>query len=560
VVARVDDSGNAIWVTEFGGEREDLSGSTAAFPGIVAFSGTTRSADLPVTANAPVSTLRSQADLFAASFDSATGELRNATYAGIDRTPSVVTTAADSGGDIAIGGGSNPGDSFLESDGFLLRWNAASNRFLFSRRFDAPVRKLVFDTGFRLYFTSSAPYGGRLVVGLLNATGEMVGSLVTVSAPDAPDSWISTKELLPLPDGDVWVVYSIEGYGARIAKVSPARGHVAVSRVIAKGGSYEGMGFTPGGNFKFLVRRMTPTEVTTDDAPLVAACPDTLYLAIVAPTGDLVHATYLPEAGYEFHSENEPSGPTQPALRCIANSAGRIPIRAAAPGQLITLTGGGFGPSTTRYYSPDATGRYPLVADGFRVRVSGRDAPIIALARGLIAVQVPYELETSISDHTIEVYDNGRPLNSLPLLAAIGYLSLFDTGEREARSNQPVLVALNQDGSVNTRTNPAAPGSTISLFGTGLGQLTPALRTGAISPAAPLSQTALLRASLSGEILYLGSAPGLSTSVAQVNLRLPAHASGSPGADGVVAVPIGVVVSDNVRSLLPLTNGVVYVK
>jgi uncharacterized protein (TIGR03437 family) len=139
-------------------------------------------------------------------------------------------------------------------------------------------------------------------------------------------------------------------------------------------------------------------------------------------------------------------------------------------------------------------------------------------------------------------------------------LSLFDTGERDARSNQPILAALNQDGSVNTRTNPAAPGSAISLFGTGLGRLTPELRTGAISPAAPLSQTALPRASSGGEILYLGSAPGLSTSVAQVNLRLPAQALGSPGADGVVAHPIGVDVSTDVRSLFPFPTGVIYVR
>jgi uncharacterized protein (TIGR03437 family) len=41
-------------------------------------------------------------------------------------------------------------------------------------------------------------------------------------------------------------------------------------------------------------------------------------------------------------------------------------------------------------------------------------------------------------------------------------------------------IAFNQDGTPNTSANPAQPGSTVKVFATGLGPLTPALPDGAI--------------------------------------------------------------------------------
>lgn len=70
-------------------------------------------------------------------------------------------------------------------------------------------------------------------------------------------------------------------------------------------------------------------------------------------------------------------------------------------------------------------------------------------------------------------------------------------------------AALNQDSSVNSSTNPAAPGSIVALYGTGFGDF----RSGS-----PLS---VRIAGQPSEILYSGQAPGLITGLWQINVRLP---------------------------------------
>jgi uncharacterized protein (TIGR03437 family) len=83
---------------------------------------------------------------------------------------------------------------------------------------------------------------------------------------------------------------------------------------------------------------------------------------------------------------------------------------------------------------------------------------------------------------------------------------------------------LNQDGSANGGPNPAAPGSIVSIFATGLGVMTPQLPDGAL-PAAPVNTPVLpiqvLVNQQQADILYIGNAPTLVQGVVQINLRLP---------------------------------------
>src|SRR5581483_2959004 len=119
---------------------------------------------------------------------------------------------------------------------------------------------------------------------------------------------------------------------------------------------------------------------------------DSSYFSVFSTTGELLYATYVPNSGFDFAAQNESSAPSQPAVVCFANAAGHLPLIAAAPGQLIAITGGGFGPASPMYTTPDSDGKYPLTAGGFHVRIAGTDVPILAIARGLILVQVPYDI------------------------------------------------------------------------------------------------------------------------------------------------------------------------
>ena len=87
----------------------------------------------------------------------------------------------------------------------------------------------------------------------------------------------------------------------------------------------------------------------------------------------------------------------------------------------------------------------------------------------------------------------------------------------------------NEDGTPNSPDNPAPPGSVVSLFGQGAGLLLPPVQQGRIHSLTELSTVnEPVRVWLRGtnfilplEVTYAGSAPGVSTAVTQINIRLP---------------------------------------
>jgi len=91
-------------------------------------------------------------------------------------------------------------------------------------------------------------------------------------------------------------------------------------------------------------------------------------------------------------------------------------------------------------------------------------------------------------------------------------------------------AALNQDGTINGPSNPALPGSVVSIWGTGFGSISPPCATGGFNPfaAVNLDQSVTLDDSAGHEIpaLYAGSAPGMLCGVEQINMWVPTYASG----------------------------------
>jgi uncharacterized protein (TIGR03437 family) len=99
-------------------------------------------------------------------------------------------------------------------------------------------------------------------------------------------------------------------------------------------------------------------------------------------------------------------------------------------------------------------------------------------------------------------------------------------------------AALNQDGSLNSADNPAAPGSIVSVFATGLGPTTPSQPDGSLI-GLPLPVNALTfgveaiedlgpsgpQIDLPFEVLYAGPAPTLVAGVSQINFRIEPYVS-----------------------------------
>ncbi len=95
---------------------------------------------------------------------------------------------------------------------------------------------------------------------------------------------------------------------------------------------------------------------------------------------------------------------------------------------------------------------------------------------------------------------------------------------------------------MNSASNPASPGSAVSVFATGLGAMTPPALDGAApgepisTPSAAFSIGVLGGTPVSGataSIEYIGNAPGLVQGAVQINFRIPQTITPS---DGVVTV------------------------
>ncbi len=563
VIARVSDAGIPLWVSTIGGSnRDDITEATAAGGG-VAISGQTRSEDFPVSANAPVAKLSGSSDVVLSFLNRDSGALLGATYAGLgDAYANRQVEASE--GDLVVGG-------YQSGGGFLLRWKPAENRIVQKTIIEEQIVSLAADSAGIVYFAAAKYSLPRplLRIGAMDARGLVPATPVMLSPPLAiwSDSTPINPQLLPAGGGEVWVAYQLyrrdlrnTGPPQAIAKVAPLRGQVLVSRLAASAGSLSSFALAPGGLLKLLIAGTAPTEVTSAGASLVAACPDTSYYLLLNESGQINYASYVPNLGFDFSSQSEtPPPPATPRITCIASSAGRRPVPSPSPGQLVTITGAGFGPAEPIYASLGEDHDFPKSLAGFSARIGGIAAPIVAVARGLIAVQVPFEALGSFSNPLVELFDGATMIGTLN--GAISFsprsVSLFDLADRNNSLNLPVLAALNENGSVNSESNPARAGSIISVFGTGLGKLSPALATGAVSPNSPLSETSLLRSAYGGKILYLGSAPGLSTSVFQANVQL------NPDSSSTTVRPfgVGIYVSDSQRNLFAFDPmGVVFIK
>jgi uncharacterized protein (TIGR03437 family) len=204
---------------------------------------------------------------------------------------------------------------------------------------------------------------------------------------------------------------------------------------------------------------------------------------------------------------------------------------AIAPGAIVSIYGQGLATTTTLapgYPLPGAT------VGGASVTMNGWPAPIFFASPTQLNVQVPFEVSGAA---TVSVLVNGAPVNSGNITVQAAGPGIFQIGQGRA-------AALNQDNSVNSSTNSAAAGSTLSLYATGLGAVVPAVATGAAAGANPLSNSKLrVTATIGGQsatVQYAGIAPGYA-GLDQVNVVVP---NLTPG-DYPVQISVGAATSNS---------------
>ena len=213
------------------------------------------------------------------------------------------------------------------------------------------------------------------------------------------------------------------------------------------------------------------------------------------------------------------------AIASVANAA--TFQNAVSPGMLLSV----FGTQLAGSPSQSSATPLPFSLGGVSARVNGLDAPIEYVSSGQLNIQVPFE--AGAGPAVLGVNNNGQ-IAGFPLQIA------------------PTAPGIFADSANNLLpTSTVRAGSTISLYLTGDGDVTPALLTGFTpatnTPVASLPKSRLpLSVTVGGVtafVQFYGISPGL-VGVTQVNFTVPA--SVAPGVQPVV-VTVGAVSSPPVN-------------
>jgi uncharacterized protein (TIGR03437 family) len=190
-----------------------------------------------------------------------------------------------------------------------------------------------------------------------------------------------------------------------------------------------------------------------------------------------------------------------------------------APGEIVDVFGAGFGPADLVSWSPDDSGFVPTQTAGLRLLFDGIPSPILYAAANQVRAVVPYEVGAK-AETQVQIECQGQqsnPVTALVTAVAPGIFTLDSSGGGQA-------MLLNEDGSQNSPSNPAATGSRVVFCATGLGESNPPGVDGQVSQAPFPKPVAAVTVSIGGvdaEVLSAGGAPGSVAELVRVCVRVP---------------------------------------
>ena len=228
--------------------------------------------------------------------------------------------------------------------------------------------------------------------------------------------------------------------------------------------------------------------------------------------------------------------PTTSVSVDFINNAASDQFLGIAPGEIVTFKGSGFGPAQLVSASAGSDGLYPTQLSGTSVQFGGVAAPLLYTSATQVAAVAPYGVTGPTVKVSLTYMGQTSVPSTVPVFAAApGLFTADGTGAGQA-------AAINQDGTVNSASNPAAIGSVISLYATGGGQTSPAGVDGQVSTLLLARQSLPVQVFIgqqmvTAQLQYAGPAPGEIAGVMQINVPLPLGLK--PGSAVPVAIFVG---------------------
>jgi len=218
-------------------------------------------------------------------------------------------------------------------------------------------------------------------------------------------------------------------------------------------------------------------------------------------------------------SQNAKAQPVQ--LACLANAASYDSTYDAgiAGGEIVSLFGEGLGPAAGAQPQVSVQTGFPKELANVQVTFNGAPGPLLYVQANQINAIAPWALQTGQTVSVCVVY-NSVPTNCIAR-------TVVDASPGVFTIDGVFAVAVNQDGTLNSAANPAAAGSVVTIYGTGLGAINPPEGDGAIVglplPANILPVTMYSLGGTYGQLTfpitvdYAGPAPGEVAGVSQIN-------------------------------------------
>jgi uncharacterized protein (TIGR03437 family) len=461
------------------------------------------------------------------------GSVTWSTYLGGSGQDDAHAVAVDSSGNVWVAGETVSPD-FPTTPGALSRTFHGEVDLGPLRFGDGFVAKLDPTGGHLLYSTY---LGGSAADGALSVAVDPAGAAYVVGGTQSADFPITRGSLQPVYSGSPNQPPSLIGNGF-VTKFD-ASGHLVYSTFIgssqakpvipdAAGQAYLGMIQTaePGVTLPGCSSPASISVLNAAGSAVVASSPiPGQYLALDGKgdlySSGLAYALVFFSTPRAFQTEYgggdsdafvakvDFTKPAGPSLASVLNAASfspgyasPFPTGAVAPGEIVTVLGTGFGDKATVSF------------DQFQ-------APILYASNCQINAVVPFEVTPGLNTFA-SVQSGGQTIGpvKLPVVpAAPGLFTMTQNGSGQA-------AVLNQDGTVNSVSNPAARVSTVAVFLTGSGVLNPQIADGSLGPLAPpfpepIAGISVSIAGVVAPVVFAGQAPGLIAGATQVNVRVP---------------------------------------
>ncbi|MBC7926124.1 MAG: SBBP repeat-containing protein, partial [Bryobacteraceae bacterium] len=191
-------------------------------------------------------------------------------------------------------------------------------------------------------------------------------------------------------------------------------------------------------------------------------------------------------------------GSTPNGLYGIFNAAEPAAVGRVARGELISILGASLGDE---------------------VYIDGAPVPVFYASDTQINTIIPFAINPfalgSEDRLTITVRRNGVETAKAVVALTLAQPEIFKSSGRQA-------AALNQDGSVNSRTNPAKLGSIVTVWGTGAAGWPRETKEGSLNASTELKYLPVgaIAGNTEMQSTFSGAAPGLAAGVFQVNVKL----------------------------------------